>query len=183
MPNVKGQTIGSIVVFFALMSLAACGWQLRGQPPALDFNSIRIEGASLALNKALKRQLRATGVTVSEYAMHTVEVTDEDWRIRTVAVDPAGRTVEQEVQLSLSWFYDATQGSDDRQSNMTEAASKTTSRLIRISRNATVDPNNALASSDETNEIQADLREEAARLLIQHIRHQSRPGSNNESAF
>lgn len=148
-----------ILLLSTLIFLSACGWQLRSDHVDLDVASIAITGSSMPLRQALRDQLRLADVRVHDQADQQIIIISEHWQSRTVAVDSAGRAVENEWRYEVRWQYQAADGSPSR-----------SGQPLTLTGSAPLNPEDALASGDENTRTRAQLHDDAARMIMQQLR-------------
>lgn len=147
---------------FLILLLSGCGWQLRGSSAPLDLDSVSIQGASVTLRQPLRHQLDLAGVPVHGQASTHIQIQEEDWHNRTVAVDSAGRSVETEWRYEVTWQYLDSDGQ-----------ALLPNRTLKLTATAEQLPGDALASGDENDRARERLYQEAARLILQQLRYRN----------
>ena len=148
-----------IAALFLTLMISACGWQLRGSGTELAMEAVSVDGTSMELRQSLRSYLRAADVLVHDQAPSVINVLNESWQSRVVAVDSAGRALENEWRYDLKWQY------QDRDGEPLAPV-----RELNLTGTATLNPNDALGSGDENTRTQEQLRDDAARLIIQQLR-------------
>ena len=154
------------LVLCSLLLLSSCGFQLRGAyqlPSVMQLTYVKAKAES-DLVSALKRQLKASGVTlvdaVSDQAA-TLSIYNEKKQKRTVSVDSRGRAreytlsyqVEFELKHSPSGFLMEQQS-------------------VKIERDFLFDTDDVLGKSKGINELYESMQQDVIRLLL--LRLQSR---------
>lgn len=105
------------VCLLLVMLLTGCGFHLRGQaqlPPAMAVTYIKTENPHSPLTRALRSALEASGVEVTtepEAATATVEIIDETFRRRTLAVGSRGEERDYELRHQVRYAVSLADGS------------------------------------------------------------------------
>lgn len=147
-----------LALTFTLL-ISACGWQLRGSGTELALETVSLEDSSVELRQPLRSYLRAADVLVHDQAPTVITILRESWQSRVVAVDSAGRAVENEWRYEVRWQYRDRSG---------EALAPV--RELSLTTTAQLNPDDALGSGDENERAREQLREDAARLIMQQLR-------------
>lgn len=106
------------ILLLALL-LAGCGFHLRGQaqlPPAMSVTYIKSEDPRSPFIRALRDSLEANGAEVTtepEAATATIEILNEEFRRRTLAVGPRGEERDYELRQQVTYIVRLADG--DRQ--------------------------------------------------------------------
>lgn len=132
-----------------LLSLNACGWQLRSEADTVELDSITVEGGSTDFALKLEQALEDDGVLVHDESPLALHLSPMNWNTRTVAVDKVGRAAEIEIKLNLYWQV----LSRDKQL-------LTGKQHIGTSRRYQVSADNATGASDEDQLARDDMRTE-----------------------
>ena len=92
-------------LFFIMSLLTACGFELRGQA-ALSFESIHLQGASLSISKALRKNLVANGIKViptAENADLLLEFANEETVKNILSLSGGGVVKEYELLYRIHY--------------------------------------------------------------------------------
>ena len=92
-------------LFLIISLLNACGFQLRGQE-ALSFESIHLQGATLAISKALRKNLIANGIKAlptAENADLLLEFANEETVKNILSVSGGGVVKEYELLYRIHY--------------------------------------------------------------------------------
>ena len=148
-----------VAALLLTLLLSACGWQLRGSGTDLALESVSLKGSTMELRQPLRSYLGAADVLVHDQAPSVIMILSERWQSRVVAVDSAGRALENEWRYDVQWQY------QDRKGKALAPM-----RTLNLTGTATLNPDDALGSGDENSRTQEQLRDDAARLIMQQLR-------------
>ncbi len=158
--------LGSMV--FAMLLMAACGFQLRGAyqlPQAMS--STYIESASQSeLVTELARSLQNSGIEVLSQPVETAAILklhNEQKSRRVVSVDARGRAREYTLIYALRFSV-----------KNASAGFSLDDQTLSIERDFLFDPEDVLGNSRGQDELYADMRQDLVRLVM--LRLQSRAG-------
>lgn len=155
----------------AALTLAACGFHLRGSPELTGGNAAlpaemavtTIEAASQTseLVRQLKRALRSVDIVVAEEDLPQAAVLSlrEGLDRRVLSVDSEGRAVEYELNYTVSFDVNR----DDIDWRIPEQS-------ITLSRDYFFDRLDALAADRQEQLLRQDMQREMARLVLDRIR-------------
>ncbi|MCH8544599.1 MAG: hypothetical protein LAT61_13610 [Alcanivorax sp.] len=174
-----------IIVMAVALLLSACGWQLRSAPQYLALESVSLDGGSHDLRRRVSMALEDSGVLVHNDSLRRLQISDETWDRRTVAVDAQGRAAEIELRYGFNWQLREFNGagangsaSSSRSSRSatgsSEGATLTPRRRINLIRNFNFDAANATAASDEERFTRQDMFEDATLQLLRQLDAASR---------
>jgi LPS-assembly lipoprotein len=91
------------LMFLAMISLIACGFQLRGVIEA-NFDSISINGGSAGFVKQLKKRLRQSSIAVLTSGGEVkLEIVDDLLNKRILSLNSDGRISEYELNYKVSY--------------------------------------------------------------------------------
>lgn len=150
------------------VALTACGWHLRGSSDLSALEAISVTGASFELRRDLVRNLERNGVLVHDYAAMILELGEERWSQRTIAVDILGREAERELRLSTHW-----QLRDEGGKSLGPRQS------IQVIRSFNYDPTNIAAASDEEQITRESMYRDALGQLMRQL-HATSTGLNDK---
>ncbi len=147
-----------------IVSLAACGYHLRGSGPrTLTVNSVHVQSSGAnKLAHEVKNQLNGFGVSTpasaeeAEYVL-SLSAERENRKVLTVAAD-TGKVQEYEVSFSATM-------------SVTDAAGQELGKnqTIRAKRDLTVDEDAVLGKFEEERTIQEELRKQAASSVLRRL--------------
>ena len=153
----------NIFFLIILLSVSACGYQLRGSIDLPDdLKSIFFHGASELLNKTAKKTLRASGgtlATIPQEAGIIIQVIREEMKRRVVSLSSSGRVNEYEVSYLLHFF-------------MLDKAGKQLSnkQVIELSRDYFNNQEEVLGKDNEEKIIRNELYRHATQAIIRRSR-------------
>lgn len=153
----------NFLLIFGLLTLAACGFQLRGMTD-LGFKTIYIQQArttDTALIKELRRSLRSSGVTVvqtPEEADIQLEIMDEKKEKNILSLSGTGTVSEFEVFFRANWRW---RDSSDKLWSPPQS--------IDQRRDYAYSDAQALAKETEEQRLYDDMRREAAREIMRRL--------------
>lgn len=150
----------------ALLLLSSCGFQLRGAyqlPQAMQLTYVEAKSES-DLVSALKRQLKASGVTLLDAASDqaaTLFINKEQKQKRVVSVDSRGRAREYTLsyQLEFEVKHSSSGFSMDQQS-------------VKIERDFLFDTDDVLGKSKGVDELYESMQQDVIRLLLLRLQSQ-----------
>ena len=154
----------SIFVLLCALSLAACGFQLRGQadlPPQMARTHIAGTSTDEGLGLELVRLLKANGVTLvsaSEEAGTVVTFTRINATRKVLSVGDTAKVREYELILTVSF----------------RAASRDESlvfedQTLTLTRRHLHDPTSVLGSSQTESVLREDMERDAAQLVLYRL--------------
>ncbi|MDR2219067.1 MAG: LPS assembly lipoprotein LptE [Methylobacillus sp.] len=106
----RATLVRNFLLVFGLLTLAACGFQLRGMTD-LGFKKIYIQQAQKygsTLSKELRRSMRSSGVEIvqtPEEADMQVEIMDEKREKEILSLSGTGTVTEFEVYFRATWRW------------------------------------------------------------------------------
>jgi LPS-assembly lipoprotein len=149
-----------LAFLLVLLSLSACGFQLRGavELPA-EFQPLYLdESGDEDLRNELSALLRANHavlvVTEASAAGH-LKIGKQEKNRRVISVDSRGRA--REYLLSYSVFYTLKSQHID------------TENVVKLQRELLFDPDNVLGADYEEATLYRDMKRDAARLILQQL--------------
>lgn len=153
-----------IFLFSLFVSLAACGFHLRGSGPgALSINSVYVQSSGAnKIADEVKNQLNGLGVITpgnAESAEYTLSLSSEREarKVLTVAAD-TGKVQEYEISFSVSM-------------SVTDASGQELSKnqSVRAKRDLTVDEDAVLGKFEEERTIQEELKRQTAASVLRRL--------------
>jgi LPS-assembly lipoprotein len=157
-------TATRLLVIALVLTLAACGWRLRGEGGAsLDGRSLAVElpAADGDLRSPVLRALRSAGAEVvdaRERAEAVLVLLGETVQQRPVSVTPDARVQEYELAYSLRFRLETPDGEV-----LVPAEAVQVSDVYRY------DGNNVLSTQSRAATVTERLRQDAVRLLLSRL--------------
>lgn len=153
------QRVYGLALFLAV-SLAACGFQLRGVSD-LSFRTLSIQGSKLTISKGLKQWVTTNGVKVVEDAENAeafLELMGESYekRIRSLS----GRGLVREFELN----YRVTFRTRDASSPLWGPE-----QLVQVKRDFSYNDTALLGKQEEEERLNADMRKDAIREIMRRL--------------
>jgi outer membrane lipopolysaccharide assembly protein LptE/RlpB len=156
---------------FLWLSLAGCGWQLRGVGTYQGPTSLHLvpEDRFAPLTLALLDAMHRGAVTPKEDAAISLYLGNEELQRRVVAVTSIGSPVQYELSLSTDFRYQL-------------AGDKTlsTPQTLSVERVFDFDPSNTVAKGEEENTLLEEMRLELAQRILRHARNFSISHGQNQ---
>jgi len=147
------------------LSLAGCGWQLRGAGGGFEGTVLRIEGdVEQRIQRLAEAELLDLGGAVAgsaERADGVLVITEASSRRRTVSVDARGRSQEEEVIVRIGF----------RVEPPTEAAERPrlAAQTVTTSDAFAVDPLETQAVDARQDQLRGELEVEAVRRMLARV--------------
>ncbi|OUS11555.1 hypothetical protein A9Q89_08765 [Gammaproteobacteria bacterium 53_120_T64] len=166
----KPLKLGAILL---LLSLSACGWQLRGAGGEATIERLHIDAnkPNSAFNRVLERYLRGSGIALVDSANdaeYSLKIVKQKSRRRTATVSASARISERLLEERVEYLIVRADG--------TVAIERSSASVERIYE---YNEDNVLATEDEalllTNEMYNDL----ARQIANRLRHLKKPATDN----
>lgn len=160
-----------IFPLIATLTLAACGFHLRGSPeltgdnrtlpPEMAVTVIDAPSQTSELVRQLKRALRSSGVVIAEEDLPQAALLalQEDLDRRVLSVDSEGRAVEYELYYTVEF-----------QVSRSDIEWEIPSQSITLTRDYFFDRLDALAAQRQEALLKQDMQRELARLVLDRIR-------------
>jgi len=148
-----------LLVLLLLLSLAGCGFQLRGNA-ALPFASVFIEGGQ-EIVVALERAIRPTATKVTTRAQDaqvTLQILGESREKRILSLDSAGRVSEYRLLYRVSF-----KAVDNKGRELLEQ------QQIELRRDITFNDNQTLAKESEELLLYRDMQVDAVQQIIRRM--------------
>ena len=149
-------------IFALCLSLAACGYHLRGSTAALSFAVQSIQVVSVGAGQVahvVKQRLEQSAVKVvdnPEQAQAILTLSGERYDNRVLSVDPSdGKVLEYEIDYQVGVAITRPDGTAIRES-----------QPISLSRDLTFDPDAVLGKADEQQTVRADMLQDAAQSVL-----------------
>lgn len=149
----------SLLLLFTL-TLAACGFQLRGITN-LSFKNLHIQGSTLSISKDLKRSFQTNGVQMVESAENAellLELLSETNEKRILSLSGGGLVREFELNYSVSFRT-------REQTNPLWSAVQT----VQSRRDFSYDDKALLGKADEEARLNTDMRSDAIREILRRL--------------
>ena len=146
------------LMMLAIISLIACGFQLRGGIEA-NFDSISINGGSAGLVKQLKKRLRQSSIAVLPTDGEVkLEIVDDLLNKRILSLNSDGRISEYELNYKVSYRVKGKNDSEWGQLINNE-----------VRRQYTYDDENIVAKALEEEKLINGMRDELIRTITAQI--------------
>ncbi|MBC7787555.1 MAG: hypothetical protein H7Z18_09020 [Methylophilaceae bacterium] len=152
--------------------LAACGFQLRGQAE-VSFNSIYLQGQTLSISKALRKNLIANNIKVlptAENADVLLELSSEQNEKRILSLSGGGVVKEYELFYRVHYRL---RGAKD--------AVWTQEQIIEVRRDFSYSDAELLAKQGEEARLYSDMRSDVLNNLLRRLTR-FRPSSTADDA-
>ena len=146
------------LMMLAIISLIACGFQLRGVIEA-NFDSISINGGSVGFVKQLKKRLRQSSIAVLTSGGEVkLEIVDDLLNKRILSLNSDGRISEYELNYKVSYRV---KGQNDSEWG----------QLIKneVRRQYTYDDENVVAKALEEEKLINGMQDELIRTITAQI--------------
>ena len=150
-----------------MVLLSACsGWHLRGSGPEIEFNrSIYLSGKPsdtyTLIQEQLAKQEKLAPLTRADWRL---VVNEEQWQRRTASRTGSAQVAEYELILTINYQVQTAAG---------EVIP--TPETVRIYRTYSVDQNDIAGKEKEAQLLQGDLRNAAARQILQQLQFIQQP--------
>lgn len=157
------------LVLLLAISLAACGFQLRGASPlpaVMERTYIQADARS-PLYFELEQSIQAAGAQVVQSASEasaTLQIHRADFSRRDRGIDQLGRVNEYEHRLSLVYSLHDSQG-----------ASLVSHQQLQLIREQRFNPNDVLASGEEQSILYQEMRRQAVSQLLRRLQSLAQP--------
>ena len=146
------------LMILSIISLIACGFQLRGGIEA-NFDSISIDGGSAGFVKQLKKRLRQSSIVVLPSGGEVkLEIVDDLLNKRILSLNSDGRISEYELNYKVSYRVKGQNGSEWGQLINNE-----------VRRQYTYDDENVVAKALEEEKLINGMRDELIRTITAQI--------------
>jgi LPS-assembly lipoprotein len=145
-----------------VLLLSGCGFTLRGSaelPPQLQPLYVESGSAGSDMLRELNRTLRDNHVQLATEpgAGYSISIGNEERRERVVSVNVNARAGEYELTLVLPWQL------------RKGAAVVVEPERLSLSRTYLADPGNAVAKSQEAEQILSEMRQDLSRQLLRRL--------------
>jgi LPS-assembly lipoprotein len=156
----------AVPLLLALLSLHACGFQLRGAMDlSQDISPVYLQqNEAFELARELKSQLQANKISLVDYANMAntrLVITRENKAQRVLSVDSSGRAKEYLITYTVNFTVKIKQ-------------QEATEESVAISRSLLFDTEAVLAVSNEAEVLYADMKRDAARLILMKLQARAR---------
>lgn len=162
----------NLLLAFGLLTLSACGFQMRGMTD-LGFKKFYVQQSSSVLLKDLRRTLRSSGVEVvdsPQEAEMLMELLSETTEKNILSLSGGGKVREYELIYKVTY-------------RLREASSELwgPALLIEQRRDYSYDDTQVLAKEGEETRLYNDMRSDAAREIMRRLNALSanKPKANN----
>ncbi|MBY6063425.1 hypothetical protein CWI80_02610 [Pseudidiomarina sediminum] len=149
-----------LIIGLCLLSLTACGFQLRGDyqlPPSLQQVVISAPQFSEFAEHAKQRfELAGAEVLSSGTGLTQLEILNDDLSRRTLSLSASGQVAEYELIYHVSYI-------------LIQASGERRPMQLEVFRDYQDDPNFALAKTREREVLVAEMREQAAQRLVRQV--------------
>ena len=146
-----------IFLIFILISIAACGFQLRGSDK-LNFESISIDGGSSEFTKLLKKRFKASRVKIKpENAQKNLEITNDAFSKKILSLSSSGKVREYQIKYKVTFRIKLKEGRWGDPIN------------IETIRDYTYDDKNIIAKTEEESRLIKGMQEQLIRTIVTHI--------------
>lgn len=153
-----------LLVIAALLSTAACGWQLRGfnQGKLPAQLALKIDDPYAPLARQLQQTLVRRGVTVDPGAPVQLWLDKETLSKRTVAVTSIGAAAQYELQLKVAFGFSqvSTHQQGDTQNAQLTPTTLITQRVFDFA------PGSNLAKTEEEQTLLKEMRQELINRIL-----------------
>lgn len=153
------QRISGLVLLLTL-TLAACGFQLRGMTE-LSFKTLNIQGSKLTLSKELNQWLKVNGVQVVESAENAdafLELLSESYEKRIRSLSGQGLVREYELNYRVSF-----------RTRDASSALWGPEQIAQARRDFSYNDTALLGKLDEEERLHADMRKDAVREIMRRL--------------
>lgn len=178
----SNRTIHLFVFVVAVISLHACGFQLRGSINLSDdISPIFIEQNSVFdLAREIKSLMASNNIKVAENVSQSksqLTLLNEEKSQRVLSVDGLGRVREYLISYRVNFVINTEPLTTTA---VDESAAKGSHDSISVSRNLLFDPDAVLAVTNQAEILYKEMRRDAARLIL--LKLQARVNASHESA-
>jgi len=150
---------------FLLLTLSACGWQLRGTGSAATIDRLHLSANSpnSIFTRTLERYLRSSGIELVDNATdaeYTLKLIKEKSKRRTATVSASARISERLLEEQVEYRVTKPDG--------TVAIERSTASVERIYE---YNEDNVLATEDEARLLRREMYNDLARQIANRLRH------------
>ena len=161
---------------FLLLSLSACGWQLRGASGEATIERLYIDTNTPngLFTRVLERYLRGSGIELVDStgaAQYSLKIVKEKSRRRTATVSASARISERLLEERVEYLLLKPDGS--------VALERSTAVVERIYE---YNEDNVLATEDEAQLLKNEMYIDLARQISNRLRHVKKPASSTTPA-
>lgn len=158
----------TLLLLCTLALLTACGFQLRGYgetaqlPPELQTLQLSSSNPDNDVLRELSQQLRGSDVTIVEEAeegVYELLISPERSQERIISLNAAARAGEYALTMVVNFQL--------RSGNTVVLGPEE----INLEQTYVADPNNAIAKSEEADQIREDLRRDVARQILSRLQN------------
>lgn len=152
-------------VVFLLLSLSACGWQLRGASGEATIERLYIDTTTpnSLFTRALERYLRGSGIELvdsANAAPYSLKIGNSTSKQRTATVNASARISERLLEERVEYIVLKPDGSI-----ALERATATVERIYEYNED------NVLATEDEAQLLKSEMYNDLARQISNRLRH------------
>jgi len=156
-----------------LLTLSACGWQLRGAGGEATIARLYLNSTSpdSVFTQTLERYLQGSGtelVDSASAAEYSLKIVKEKSKRRTATVSASARISERLLEEQVEYLVTRSDG--------TVAIERTTASVERIYE---YNEDNVLATEDEARLLKSEMYNDLARQIANRLRHLKKPTANN----
>ena len=162
----KPLKLGAILL---LLTLSACGWQLRGAGGDATIERLHVDASApdSAFTRVLERYLRGSGIALvdsASEAQYSLKILKEKSRRRTATVSASARISERLLEERVEYLITRSDG--------TVAIERTSASVERIYE---YNEDNVLATEDEARLLKSEMHNDLARQIANRLRHLKQP--------
>ena len=156
-----------------LLTLSACGWQLRGAGGEATLARLHLHSTvpGSAFTRTLERYLRGSGIELVDSAgkaEYSLKIIEENSKRRTATVSASARISERLLEVQVEYLVTRSDG--------TVAIERSTASAERIYE---YNEDNVLATEDEARLLKNEMYNDLARQIANRLRHLKRPTADN----
>ena len=156
-----------------LLTLSACGWQLRGSGGEATVARLHLNSSTpgSVFTRALERYLQGSGtelVDSADKAEYSLRIIKEKSKRRTATVSASARISERLLEEQVEYLVTRSDGS--------VAIERSTASVERIYE---YNEDNVLATEDEARLLKNEMYNDLARQIANRLRHLKKPTAAN----
>lgn len=160
-------------VIALLLTLSACGWQLRGAGGEATIARLHLNSntPNSVFTRALERYLQGSGTELVDSASdaeYSLKIIKEKSKRRTATVSASARISERLLEEQVEYLVTRSDG--------TVAIERSTASVERIYE---YNEDNVLATEDEARLLKNEMYNDLARQIANRLRHLKKPTVNN----
>jgi len=160
---------------FLLLTLSACGWQLRGTGSAATIDRLHLSASepNSTFTQTLERYLRSSGIELVDNAtdaQYTLKLIKEKSKRRTATVSASARISERLLEEQVEYLVSKPDG--------TLAIERSTASVERIYE---YNEDNVLATEDEAQLLKREMYNDLARQIANRLQHLNKGAASKAS--